>query len=37
MSKPNKVGNPPRWATKFLHWYCKDDLVEEIEGDILEE
>jgi len=29
--------HPPKWASDFLHWYCKNDLLEEIEGDILEE
>ncbi|MEQ8470144.1 MAG: ABC transporter permease [Marinoscillum sp.] len=28
--------NPPKWATKFLRWYCNPDLLEEIEGDIYE-
>lgn len=37
MNEPKKIGIPPSWATKFLHWYCKAELVEEIEGDILEE
>ena len=27
---------PPNWATKFLHWYCPDVLLEEIEGDLYE-
>ncbi len=27
---------PPKWAIKFLHWYCNPDLIEEIEGDIYE-
>lgn len=27
---------PPRWATRFLHWYCREELLEEIEGDLLE-
>ena len=27
---------PPKWATKLLHWYCDPDLVEEIDGDLLE-
>ena len=27
---------PPRWATRFLHWYCPDVLLEEIEGDLHE-
>jgi len=37
MSKSDKHSIPPRWATNFLQWYCKAALVEEIEGDILEE
>ncbi|MEQ9303681.1 MAG: ABC transporter permease, partial [Marinoscillum sp.] len=28
--------NPPKWAEKFLRWYCNSDLIEEIEGDIYE-
>ena len=28
--------SPPRWATKFLHFYCPDVLLEEIEGDLWE-
>jgi len=27
---------PPHWATRFLQWYCAPDLLEEVEGDILE-
>ncbi len=27
---------PPKWATRFLHWYCSDQLVEDLEGDINE-
>jgi len=26
----------PQWAIDFLYWFCKSDLVEEIEGDIQE-
>ncbi len=32
---PNQQ-KPPVWATRFLHWYCREELVEEIEGDIRE-
>lgn len=32
----NHKYHPPRWATKFLHWYCPDVLLEEIEGDLYE-
>jgi putative ABC transport system permease protein len=24
---------PPRWANRFLEWYCSPDLLEEIQGD----
>lgn len=27
---------PPRWATRFLEWYCHPRLLEEIQGDLLE-
>ena len=33
---PDKGIQPPAWAIRFLHWYCHEDLAEEIEGDIWE-
>ncbi len=27
---------PPKWAIRFLRWYCKPQFLEEIEGDIYE-
>ncbi|WP_026969141.1 ABC transporter permease [Algoriphagus terrigena] len=27
---------PPKWADKFLTWYCREDLLDEIQGDIYE-
>jgi putative ABC transport system permease protein len=27
---------PPRWANKFLQWYCRPELLEEIQGDAYE-
>src|ERR1044071_8254841 len=24
---------PPKWADRFLTWYCNPDLLEEIQGD----
>ncbi len=27
---------PPKWADRFLEWYCKPELLEEIQGDIYE-
>lgn len=32
--KPNSPESPPRWATRFLNWYCAPDLLEEVQGDI---
>ncbi|HWA35101.1 MAG TPA: ABC transporter permease [Cyclobacteriaceae bacterium] len=29
-------GNPPRWADRFLQWYCDPHLLEEIQGDVYE-
>ena len=28
--------SPPRWATRFLAWYCKPALLEDLEGDLYE-
>lgn len=28
--------HPPRWADRFLQWYCKPELLEEIQGDAYE-
>ncbi len=28
--------SPPGWANRFLEWYCADDLLDEIQGDLLE-
>lgn len=27
---------PPKWADRFLEWYCNPDLLEEIQGDVHE-
>ena len=27
---------PPKWANLFLQWYCRPDLLEEIQGDAYE-
>ena len=34
--KNNSFPDPPRWAQRWLHWYCPSSLIEEIEGDLLE-
>jgi putative ABC transport system permease protein len=31
-----KKEDPPRWAQKFLSWYCKPELLEDLEGDLNE-
>jgi putative ABC transport system permease protein len=28
--------SPPKWADRFLSWYCRHDLLEEIQGDVYE-
>lgn len=35
MSAP-KIPVPPRWADRFLEWFCRPDLLEEIQGDVYE-
>ena len=27
---------PPKWADKFLEWYCHPDLLEDLQGDLHE-
>ena len=27
---------PPKWPLKFLRWYCREDYIDEIEGDLIE-
>lgn len=31
-----KPPQPPRWARALLHWYCRPDLLEDLEGDMNE-
>ena len=28
--------NPPKRAVQFLRWFCREDYLEEIEGDLTE-
>src|SRR5438132_4770893 len=35
MSDQNKI-SPPRWAAKLLSWYCKPELLEDLQGDLNE-
>lgn len=32
----NSTPNPPRWASVFLSWYCRPELLEDLEGDLNE-
>lgn len=32
----NKKTHPPKWATRFLQWFCSEELIEEIQGDLEE-
>lgn len=32
----NKEIHPPRWAEKFLSWYCRGELLEDLQGDLNE-
>ncbi|MEO9872501.1 FtsX-like permease family protein [Ekhidna sp.] len=27
---------PPKWALRFLRWYCREEFLDEIEGDLFE-
>ncbi|MFC5408511.1 ABC transporter permease [Larkinella bovis] len=33
---PQKPPQPPRWARNLLRWYCRPDLLEDLEGDLHE-
>jgi putative ABC transport system permease protein len=34
--KARQRPRPPRWATCFLSWYCRPELLEDLEGDLNE-
>ncbi|MEM6841775.1 MAG: ABC transporter permease [Bacteroidota bacterium] len=36
MSKHHKNTQPPHLATRFLRWYCRSELLDEVEGDLCE-
>lgn len=29
--------NPPKWSIRFLEWFCPDELLEGILGDLMEQ
>ena len=32
----NSAHQPPRWADKFLEWYCRPEILEDLQGDLYE-
>jgi ABC-type antimicrobial peptide transport system permease subunit len=34
--KFQKLITPPKWAQRILEWYCRKDLLEDLQGDLLE-
>ncbi|HET7178387.1 MAG TPA: permease prefix domain 2-containing transporter, partial [Chryseosolibacter sp.] len=34
--KDSREISPPRWATRVLSWYCKPELLEDLQGDLNE-
>ncbi len=36
MQENNRAPNPPKWAEKFLCWFCHDDHLEIFRGDVHE-
>ncbi|MEO7992271.1 MAG: permease prefix domain 2-containing transporter, partial [Chryseolinea sp.] len=35
MKEPKKIV-PPKWADQLLCWYCRPDLLEDLQGDLNE-
>jgi ABC-type antimicrobial peptide transport system permease subunit len=31
-----KIPHPPKWAARFLAWYCRPELLEDLQGDLTE-
>jgi hypothetical protein len=36
LKKNYKINRPPRWAARFLEWYCRPQLLEDLQGDLNE-
>ncbi|MGC4038247.1 MAG: ABC transporter permease [Chitinophagaceae bacterium] len=34
--KKQREAKPPRWAERFLNWYCRPELAEDLQGDLYE-
>src|SRR6478609_4211668 len=35
MNEPKQI-QPPKWAERFLSWYCRPELLEDLQGDLNE-
>ena len=35
-TKNGKNWQPPRWATRLMEWYCRPELLEDLQGDLNE-
>lgn len=36
LKKESEAAQPPRWAQRLLNWYCRPDLLEDLQGDLNE-
>jgi putative ABC transport system permease protein len=36
MTSSNNSNRPPKWAQRFLEWYCRPELLEDLQGDLNE-
>ena len=36
LMKKDKQVDPPKWANAFLAWYCRPELLEDLQGDLYE-
>ena len=36
MKSQHKLQKPPRTAAAFLEWYCSEEFLEEVQGDLKE-
>ncbi|MEP3390485.1 MAG: permease prefix domain 2-containing transporter, partial [Reichenbachiella sp.] len=36
MASNQDHNQPPKWANKLLEWYCREDLLEDLQGDLHE-
>ena len=36
MNPDTSTNHPPKWANRLLEWYCREDLLEDLQGDLYE-